>query len=124
MRHNDGKTPETFPTLFGVDEIQVPTETTPQEEEYPFVTVKQTYPRIAAAIELMWGSKELEVYLDRLILDDRGGRAGFPPQVMEALLKLHKQHTLRFKFARTADIWSQDPLRRPGDWREQKSKKD
>lgn len=80
------------------------------EEEPPFITVERHYPRIAAAIHLMWGNAELEDYLDKLIVTDRGGREGFPVEVHKALLKLYNQHASLFNFRRPADVWAYDPL--------------
>jgi len=45
-------------------------------------------PRICEAILTLWGANDLDQYLNRLIIDDRGTRAGFSPEVMEELLFL------------------------------------
>ena len=91
----------------------------PEEGEPPFFIVRRLFPRIADAIELMWGNRELDDYLNKLILvdrADRGDRAGFPREVLAALLKLNNQHSARFKFKRPEDAWAQedriDPLRK------------
>ena len=68
--------------------------------------IKQSYPRIAAAIELTWGHRECEKYMNKLILNDRHGRAGFPQQIMASLLALYRRHTRESKFASTLDLWA------------------
>ncbi|MDP2639962.1 MAG: hypothetical protein Q8Q16_04740 [Betaproteobacteria bacterium] len=77
-------------------------------QEPPFCVIQRLFPRIAKAIELMWGNPELDDYLHKLILDQRGDRVGFPAEVLGALLKLHNQHTARFKFQRPEDAWAQE----------------
>jgi len=101
---------QAFPELFAVAQTGPPPEK--DAEEPPFVTIERDYKRVANAIELMWGSKELDVYLQKLMLDDRGGRAGFPERVLAAIIKLYDQHTAQFKFTKTGhgDTWSGDPL--------------
>ena len=66
--------------------------------EPPFVTIESRYPRIARSIEMLWGNVELDEYLNRLILAGREDREGFPREVMAALMKLHRQHSVQFMF--------------------------
>lgn len=86
----------------------LPSNGVPVDEEPPFFIVARLFPRIAAAIELMWGNRELDGYLHRLIMADRGDRAGFPMDVLAALLKLHNQHSARFNFQTLEDAWAQE----------------
>jgi hypothetical protein len=96
-------------------------------EEAPLIIIRRLFPRIASAIELMWGDRELDGYLNKLILADREDRAGFPAPVLLALLKLNNQHVRQFKFAGSEDVWTvEDRMNRvkkekgpanPGDWR-------
>jgi hypothetical protein len=69
----------------------------------PFQTVLEArYPHILDAIQAMWGYKELNTYFRRLTLDDRGGRAGFPPEAWEeihALQLLHQMIVPELSFA-------------------------
>jgi hypothetical protein len=67
-------------------------------EEYPFIVIAREHPRVAKAIELTWGHPELDVYLQKLIVADRGGREGFSRTTMSALMKLSKQHSEQFRF--------------------------
>ncbi len=92
-------------------EFQRPPATEPEpsdEAEPPFFIVARQFPRIAAAIELMWGNRELDEYLHKMIMTDRGDRAGFPKEVIAALLKLHNQHVARFRFMSREDAWAQE----------------
>jgi len=41
---------------------------------------------------MMWGYDELQKYLSTIILDERGGRLGFPAPVLAALLEIHMRH--------------------------------
>ncbi len=44
------------------------------------------YPRIANSLAVMWGDTEgLRAYFDELFIDRRGGRRGFPPDVLNDL---------------------------------------
>jgi hypothetical protein len=40
----------------------------------------------------MWGYVELQKYLSTIILDERGGRLGFPKPVLAALMEIHGRH--------------------------------
>jgi len=52
----------------------------------------EQYPRIGEKISMMWGYDELQKYLRTIILDERGGRLGFPEPVLAALLEIHRRH--------------------------------
>jgi hypothetical protein len=45
-----------------------------------------------------WGRREFDDYLDRLLVDERGDRHGFPPELVEALLGLSQRHAEQFRF--------------------------
>ena len=53
----------------------------------------ENFPRIGNRIVLLWGSIDLQNYLNTLIVDERGGRQGFPHPVAEALLRIHTKHS-------------------------------
>ncbi|MFN0160264.1 MAG: hypothetical protein ACKVQQ_03480 [Burkholderiales bacterium] len=50
--------------------------------------MEELYPKILARIAMTWRSPESVEYLKKLIVDERGGRAGFPMEVMSELLML------------------------------------
>ena len=108
-----------FPELF--EELKVP------ESEYindplkkkPELTEDEIYvesmaiiqaqmPRIHKLIELLWGDKkEFDTWIDKIWLDDRGNREGFPPKVMSALHKLHNIHIKKFgTVLKKNDVWT------------------
>ena len=65
------------------------------------------FERIAKAIEILWGDKDCEKYLNDLIMDNRGNRRGFPAEVLSAIIKLSVEHSK--KFASSDDIWNSVP---------------
>jgi hypothetical protein len=62
--------------------------------------VDQHHPRVAKAIEAIWGSPECGEYLSKLILNGCEGaaysRMGFKPQVVSALMQLFELHETRW----------------------------
>jgi hypothetical protein len=52
------------------------------------------FARIATQITLMWGYPEMDTYFNKLWIDDRGDRAGFPKEVMEDLMFLASLHQI------------------------------
>ena len=72
----------------------------------PYAVIDSNFPKIAKAIELMWGHPELDAYLSKLIIDERGGRQGFPHEVARALIALHFQHREQFHFTDNG-MWDQ-----------------
>jgi hypothetical protein len=88
-----------FPQLLADEAIKpAPERKRAVVEEHPFIIIEREYPRVAKAIEMTWGHRELDDYLQKLIISDRGGRDGFPQQVLAALMKLSKQHASQFNF--------------------------
>lgn len=67
--------------------------------------LKSLFPRIHDRLGATWGTPQCEAYLDRLILDDRGDRDGFPPQVLSALLVLQRVHAKQFGVFGRRDPW-------------------
>jgi hypothetical protein len=70
-------------------------------------------PRVMHRIRMMWFYPECEDMLDKLIIDDRGNRAGFSKEVMEELLFLAslsrsvKMHSgfVKPTAQKRADVW-------------------
>ena len=59
-------------------------------------TLETDFPRLMETIQTLWGFQELNVYFDKLAMDDRGDRAGFPKDVWEDLHMLHHLHLTNF----------------------------
>ena len=62
-----------------------------REQFYPRV-LEAKFSRIFNKILNMWGNPELDDYLEGLMVDKRGGRKGFPMDVMNDILLLSRLH--------------------------------
>ncbi|MCA3131264.1 MAG: hypothetical protein ACK5YW_03655 [Betaproteobacteria bacterium] len=62
-----------------------------QADSYP-KAVEARFPRILARIDELWGSHQLDLYLEELMLPERQERQGFPIEVATELLKLIALH--------------------------------
>ena len=73
----------------------------------PTPALKQAHPRLYAALELFWGSREFKEYLDKTVMttSDRVIRQGFPPQVIRELFYLQRQHDMQFPQFTTTCKW-------------------
>jgi len=60
--------------------------------------IEARFPRIASAITLLWGNPEMDAYFTRIMVDERGDREGFPPEVMAEILFLANLHTNAYPF--------------------------
>jgi hypothetical protein len=56
--------------------------------------LEEKFARIVTQITLMWGYPEMDTYFNKLWIDDRGDRAGFPKAVMEDLMFLASLHQI------------------------------
>jgi len=65
----------------------------------------EDHPRIAGRIQQLWGTPECEGYITNLIVDTRGNRKGFPPQVMDELLYLTRLARALVILGIDADRW-------------------
>ena len=61
------------------------------EAEHPS-DLELQYPRLMVRMIEDWSRPELAAEINQLIVDDRNGRQGFPPDVMEELWFLHRMH--------------------------------
>jgi hypothetical protein len=109
--------PVEFPPLLSDDEIdklvtRKPAPTPPRPD--PLAVIAAGYPRIAERIGILWGTPQLDAYLDQLLIDDRGNRQGFPPPVVAALLEISGQHQRQYGFGGPGvEDWA-DTARRSG----------
>lgn len=53
------------------------------------------YPHIVESVCLVWNSREADSFLSKLVIDTRGGRKGFPRDVMDDLLVLAEVCTIK-----------------------------
>ena len=96
-----------FPILFDPDENGQPIVPVIPPSVNHFVVVQTQFPKIAESIRLLWGTPELQLYLSKLIIDDRhyetgSSRQGFPQDVMASLLVIYNKHSAG---APITDIW-------------------
>lgn len=69
----------------------------------PNATVLEArFPHVASAIQLLWGNPEMDTYFSKLVVDDRGNREGFPPEVMSDLKFLAALHQAAYRFGAKA----------------------
>ena len=79
-----------------------------------FKLVSEEYPRIGAALKLMWGTRECYTYLNNLMFDTRENtRQGFSKEVGSAIGKLQTKHNEDFpEFVRDAnDVWTSNYMK-------------
>jgi len=58
-------------------------------ENYPYA-LEDKFDRILLRIEKLWSTPQIHDYFSELIIDSRGGRQGFPKDVMEDILRLRQ----------------------------------
>jgi hypothetical protein len=93
-----------LPQLMLDDEEEPPKPVRQGPEKIDVVAALEKYPRILESIEMFWGGMQSKEFLKTLVFDDRGNRAGFPPEVMAELLFLLELAQVKFP-SRGADIW-------------------
>ncbi|MGA8863571.1 MAG: hypothetical protein WBM09_01070 [Gallionella sp.] len=64
----------------------------PAEISAEVLLLIEKFPHVGNRIELMWGTADLQNYLNTLIVEARSGRKGFPHLVAGALLRIHTEH--------------------------------
>jgi hypothetical protein len=74
----------------------------------PWPIIARGFPRIAAKIRELWGKRALDDYFAALVVDERGSRQGFPPEVLTAILEVGRLHAARYCFTRPMCPWEAD----------------
>lgn len=64
--------------------------------------IESRFPHVAKGLCESWGKPECQDYLDSLIIDKRGGRQGFPPEVSVELMMLYGIAEIEL---RQYDVW-------------------
>lgn len=54
--------------------------------------LEEKFPHILETIQIMWGHPELNMYFNKLIVDDRGNRQGFPTDAWAEIHMLSRIH--------------------------------
>jgi hypothetical protein len=63
------------------------------------------YPEIGKKITQLWGSPDLNQFLNSLVFDERGDRQGFPEPIALALFKVFEAHRTLVPAMSRGDIW-------------------
>jgi len=79
-----------------------------KERPDPWPIVERAYPRIAAYIREHWGKRALDDYFSKLVIDERGGRQGFPMDVLWAIMEVARLHAAQFGLATPIRPWEVD----------------
>jgi type II secretory ATPase GspE/PulE/Tfp pilus assembly ATPase PilB-like protein len=70
----------------------------------------EIFPRLAKKIDSLWGDSEAIVYINQLLLPERGERHGFSVKVLDELTTLKQIHTFRYP---DASLSAHDPFALP-----------
>jgi ankyrin repeat protein len=82
------------------------------EEKYP-ANLEMQYPRVFNNIMNVWGTAKVDDYLGSLLIDDRGGRQGFPTKVMQDILFLYSlREKLKGAGPSKQDAWAEEVEKR------------
>ena len=77
----------------------------------PCLLVEQ-YPRIAERVAQLWGRETLVAFLNDLLFDSRGDRAGFPPDIAHELFMIQREHDKVMGIGSEAAIWGYEEVLR------------
>ncbi|MEO8410146.1 MAG: hypothetical protein ABI478_06215 [Propionivibrio sp.] len=70
--------------------------------------IEQGFPHVLARIAELWGTPQLDAYLDALLLPDRQERQGFPADVATEVFRLSAIHSeITFEKKATTSGWSE-----------------
>jgi hypothetical protein len=72
--------------------------TSPISDDPNATLLESRFPRVASAIQLLWSNPEMDTYFAKLVVDDRGDREGFPPEVISDLMFLATLHQTAYRF--------------------------
>jgi len=80
-------------------------------DRYPS-RLDERYPHILERIAQLWGTSQIDDYLQDLLLDSRGSREGFAPEVMSDLMYLQGLHIEGKERGPAGDVWGADGVRK------------
>lgn len=89
IRHSD------YPEIRAPEEEQAAPKRTGPPQRVIVRAAVEGYPHIVESVCLVWGSREADSFLSKLVIDTRGGRKGFPRDVMDELLILAEVCTIK-----------------------------
>lgn len=73
-------------------------------EHYPFA-LESKFPRILEQIMSLWDDDEIDSYFVELMVSNRIGRTGFPPDIAAEIMHLSLVHAAREQPDKPKDIW-------------------
>ncbi len=77
-------------------------------DKYPY-QLDAKFPRIADKLAQLWNSAQIANYFTELLLDTRGGRQGFPPDIAREIYRLSVTwDEIQAKSVKSADVWSEE----------------
>jgi hypothetical protein len=80
------------------------------------------FPHVLARITALWGSPEMDTYFESLLVSDRPGRQGFPPDVAMEIFRVSIIHgALRLTQEPAARGWFNVSDRDVERWRQRRS---
>ncbi|MCU0897151.1 MAG: hypothetical protein MUC55_06590 [Burkholderiales bacterium] len=106
-----------FPSIMTADALEATVEARWQQERErvaqkekpdPWPILESAFPRIASVVRDKWGKRALDEYFAKLVVDDRGGRQGFPPDVLSAIMEIARLHGEQHRFSRPMCPWEVD----------------
>jgi len=74
---------------------------------YPYA-LENRYPRILETILSLWDDDEIDNYFMELMVNDRSGRSGFPPDIAAEIMHLSLVHAAQVPPDKRKDIWDAD----------------
>jgi ankyrin repeat protein len=74
---------------------------------YPYA-LESRYPRILETILSLWDDDEIDNYFMELMVNDRSGRSGFPPDIAAEIMHLSLVHAAQEPPDKRKDIWGAD----------------
>ncbi|MCB1888905.1 MAG: ankyrin repeat domain-containing protein [Rhodocyclaceae bacterium] len=77
-------------------------------EKYPS-ELEARFERILNRIAELWHKPDMEAYFDDLLIDKRGGRQGFPPEVGAEIFRLFRCYEDMRRNGEIDDVWAQEP---------------
>jgi hypothetical protein len=88
-----------------VEPPALPTPKSPRDKVSKARAAVEQLDHLIAPLSTLWGHPEFDRFINRLIMDDRGNRRGFGPEVMEELLFLAQLNHLVCPNWRPCDPW-------------------
>ena len=78
------------------------------ENNYPY-RLEEKFARIVEKIAELWDTSDIDSYFTELLIDSRGNRAGFPPEIAREIFLLSITHDEVLKKRREeSDVWADE----------------